>query len=124
MIIHMFCALCLAQVNTATIYGTVSDPSDAAVPAANVIATNEHTGGTRTTTTNDDGEFAFTFLPVGKYSIVIAASGFKEEHQTGLELSAGEGTAVKIRAFSRAGDGTGHCQRGGFVDQHGERRAE
>jgi carboxypeptidase family protein/TonB-dependent receptor-like protein len=88
-------ALCLAQVNTATIYGTVIDPSGASVPAATVTATNEQTGGTRTTTTDQDGEFTFTFLPVGRYSIVIAASGFKEEHQTGLELSAGRELRVR-----------------------------
>ena len=36
----------LAQVNTATIYGTVTDPSGAAVPQATVNASNHQTGGT------------------------------------------------------------------------------
>jgi hypothetical protein len=43
--------LCLAQVNTATIYGTVTYAYGAAVPAATVTATNEQTGANRTTRT-------------------------------------------------------------------------
>ncbi len=83
-------ALCWAQVTTATIYGTVADPSGAAVAQATVTATNEQTGGTWKTTTNAGGEFTFTFLPVGRYSIVIRASGFKENRSTGLELAGGQ----------------------------------
>src|SRR5262245_13893707 len=87
--------LCLAQVNTATIYGTVMEPSGASVRGANVTANNEQTGATYSTTTGDGGEFTFTFLPVGRYSVVIRASGFKEERQTGLELMAGKEMRLK-----------------------------
>ena len=82
--------LCLAQVTTATIYGTVTDPSGSAVAAGAVTATNELTGATWQTTTSAGGEFTFTFLPVGKYTVVIRAAGFREERRTGLELGAGK----------------------------------
>lgn len=38
-------ALASSQVNTATIYGTVTDPSGAAVAQATVIVSNQQTGG-------------------------------------------------------------------------------
>jgi Carboxypeptidase regulatory-like domain/TonB dependent receptor len=86
---------CLAQVNTATIYGTVTEPSGASVRGANVTVSNEQTGATYNTTTSEGGEFTFTFLPVGRYSVVIRASGFKEERRTGLELMAGKEMRLK-----------------------------
>ncbi len=79
----------LAQVNTATIYGTVTDPSGGAVPQAAVTVTHEQTAASWKTSTNAGGEFTFTFLPVGRYTLVIRAAGFKEERQTNLELTAG-----------------------------------
>lgn len=79
-----------AQVTTATIYGTVTDPSGGAVAGAEVAATNEQTGAKWQLTTSAAGEFTYTFLPVGRYTIVIRASGFREERRTGLELGAGK----------------------------------
>lgn len=84
-----------AQVTTATIYGSVTDPSGAAVAQAAVTATNELTSGTWETVSNASGEFTLTFLPVGRYSIVIRTAGFKEDRRTGLDLSAGQ--EVRLR---------------------------
>ena len=83
-------ALILAQVNTATIYGTVTDPSGAGVGGASVTATNEQTGGAWTTAADAGGEFTLTFLPPGRYTVLIRAAGFKERRATGLELEAGK----------------------------------
>src|SRR5437867_2902065 len=79
-----------AQVTTATIYGTVTDPSGAAIPSAPVVAVNELTGATTSTQSNSSGEFTFTFLPVGKYSLTLEAKGFRGQRRTGLELAAGQ----------------------------------
>jgi hypothetical protein len=78
------------QVTTATIYGNVLDPSGAAVAQASVSATNELTGVTLTAASDERGEFTLTFVQVGRYTISIKAPGFKEQKQTGLELSAGQ----------------------------------
>ena len=78
------------QVTTATIYGNVLDPSGAAVAQAAVLATNELTGVNFTATADERGEFTLTFLPVGRYTLSIKAPGFKEQKQTGLELTAGQ----------------------------------
>ncbi len=76
-----------AQITTATIVGTISDPGGAAVPNASVTARNVDTGLTRTVTTGDDGSFRIEFLPVGNYSIeVTATSGFKKAFREGIVL--------------------------------------
>jgi len=56
-----------AQITTATIIGTVSDPNGAPVPAATVTAKNVDTGLTRTVTSGEDGSFRLDFLPVGNF---------------------------------------------------------
>ena len=81
-------AIALSQVNTATVYGTVTDPSGAAVVQATVTATNQQTGGSWHATSNANGEYTLTFLPAGKYTLVTRAKGFKEARNTDVELGA------------------------------------
>jgi len=85
-----FAVSAYGQVTSATIYGNVLDPSGAAVVQAAVSATNELTGVDFTAASDERGEFTLTFLPVGRYTISIKAPGFKEQKQTGLELTAGQ----------------------------------
>ncbi|MEP6592092.1 MAG: TonB-dependent receptor [Acidobacteriota bacterium] len=86
-----FCpAILPAQVTTATVYGNVGDPSGAQIPDAAVIIVNEETGSVQTATTSTSGEFTFNFLSVGRYSLTITASGFKEQTESGIELTAGQ----------------------------------
>lgn len=79
-------SVCLGQITTSTIVGTVTDKSDAAVPGAQVTATNTATNSVRTTSTNAQGEYRIEFLPVGNYSVSISASGFKKEVRSGVVL--------------------------------------
>ena len=79
-----------AQVTTATLYGTVQDSSGAPISGASVKAVNEASGSVFTATTDGTGEFTLTFLPVGRYDLIIAASGFKEQTQEKVELTAGQ----------------------------------
>lgn len=77
----------VAQITTATIVGTVSDPGGAAVPNASVTARNADTGLTRTVTSGDDGGYRIEFLPVGNYAVeVTASSGFKKAFREGVVL--------------------------------------
>jgi hypothetical protein len=71
---------------TGTIYGRVSDPNNSAVAGANVTASHIGTDTKRTAVTNDEGEFSFALLPVGKYDISVEAKGFKSVIQRGVEL--------------------------------------
>src|SRR5207249_11120866 len=65
-----------AQYTTASLGGTVSDPSGGAVPDARLTVVNEKTGLTKVTTTQSDGSFVFPSLPVGSYRITVEKEGF------------------------------------------------
>jgi len=54
-----------AQQATAQVNGTVKDPSGAVVSGAKVTLKNSDTGAGHTTTTNEDGIYVFTLVPIG-----------------------------------------------------------
>src|SRR6266581_6682992 len=60
---------------TASITGTVTDPSGAAVSGATVTATSVERGLNYTAVTNDSGLYRIAPLPVGTYSLKIEKSG-------------------------------------------------
>jgi len=57
-----------AQIRSATITGTVTDPQQGVVPGATVVVTNEGTNATVQLVTNESGLFAAPLLPAGTYS--------------------------------------------------------
>ena len=66
-----------AQEVTASIVGTVVDPSDAPISGATVTATDTERGVVRTATSNESGAYNLTRLPVGTYSLKVSAPGFQ-----------------------------------------------
>jgi hypothetical protein len=70
-------AIADAQVTTADIVGTVSDPSGAAVVNATVTLTSLATGETQKVAATSSGSFEFTLLQVGTYKVSVQAAGFK-----------------------------------------------
>jgi hypothetical protein len=66
------------QAITAKVVGSVADPTGAAVPQATVSVTNVDTNLTRTTTTNEVGNYEFSFLPVGSYTMSVEKEGFQK----------------------------------------------
>jgi len=79
-----------AQVTTGTLYGIVADASGAVIPGATATLLNEGTGIGNSVTTDERGEFAFTFVPVGSYTLRIVASGFKTLENKGLQVVAAQ----------------------------------
>jgi hypothetical protein len=65
-----------AQDVTASIAGTVTDPSGAAVLGASVTAKSVERGVTYTAVTNDLGLYRLAQLPVGSYELKVEKSGF------------------------------------------------
>jgi hypothetical protein len=65
-----------AQEVTASITGTVTDPSGAAVPGATVRATSQERGIAYTAQTNDSGLYRISSLPVGTYDLRVEKTGF------------------------------------------------
>src|SRR5271165_4362663 len=73
--------LCLAQ-GTGTIYGTVTDPSGAAIAGAKVEAVLTDRGTTRDGSTGATGEYVFSAMPIGAYEIRVSATGFQQSRRT------------------------------------------
>lgn len=90
------CGLILAGV-TASISGTVKDPSGASIVGATVTATNVETGIKTTQTTNGQGFYSFQSLPLGKYTIDVQHAGFKGYTQTGLVLDVNSALVVDVK---------------------------
>ncbi len=90
------CSQLLAGV-TASISGTVTDPSGAIVAGATVTATNVETGVATTQPTNASGYYSFQSLPLGTYTIDVAQTGFKEYAQTGLVLDVNSALVVDVK---------------------------
>jgi len=76
-----------------TILGTVTDKSDAAVAAADVVITNKATGTSRSAATNDSGGYRFDLLPAGAYSVKVTKAGFTSVVLT-VELLVGQTTTA------------------------------
>ncbi len=80
----------VAQVTTATVAGTVTDPSGAAIPGATVTITQEGTQAVTTKATNEAGDFQFDFVRTGTYTLAIEGEGFKRHQVNGLQLTSGQ----------------------------------
>jgi hypothetical protein len=66
-----------AQVDTGSILGTVTDPSGAIIHDANVTLTNEGTNSKLTTTAGTDGDYKFTPVRIGSYTVSASYPGFQ-----------------------------------------------
>src|SRR5215831_11253370 len=90
-----FILLCLAGIvlgqesGSATLNGTVSDPSGGLVAGAKITATQTTTGLARSTETTSAGLFTFPALPVGVYDIVVEAKGFKQAKLAAVTIGVG-----------------------------------
>ncbi|HZP05152.1 MAG TPA: TonB-dependent receptor [Terracidiphilus sp.] len=62
--------------NAGSIHGTVTDPSGAVIPNANVTLINQLSGFSRAATTDATGQFSLTNIPFNPYRISVSASGF------------------------------------------------
>ena len=87
---------------TASIVGTVTDPSGAAVPGAQITITNTGTGFVRNTTSNAAGAYSARELPLGRYDVQVEAAGFKTFKQTGITLNVG--ATVRTDAALQVGE--------------------
>src|SRR6266511_3455695 len=65
-----------AQTVTGTLQGIVSDMNGAVIPNAEIIVHNVETGQQRTLTTNSDGFYVASFLPLGRYNVTVSQTGF------------------------------------------------
>ena len=74
---------------SASLQGTVVDKSQAVLGKANVTITNKETGASRTTQTNDLGEYRFDLLRAGIYTVKANAQGFSAAEAKDVEVLIG-----------------------------------
>ena len=94
----------ISQTNYGAVRGLVSDAQSSVLPNASVTVTNEQTGVVRKSVTNTGGEYLFTALDPGTYTVTITASGFRKTQQTAVRVSIGSTSTVD--ATMKTGDVT------------------
>src|SRR5437588_2759381 len=72
--------------STATLQGTVTDQKGAVVPNATITVRNQATSIDRTAQTDSSGNYQVAALPVGTYSVVVQAQGFKSAAVSDLNV--------------------------------------
>src|SRR5689334_23817014 len=83
-----------AQVNTATLSGTVRDESGAVLPGVSVTVQNQDTGISRTVTTNETGRYAAPALGLSNYQVSVLLPGFQSQIRSGIALTVGREAVV------------------------------
>lgn len=91
----LFCSSAMAQFRSA-IEGTVTDPSGAVVPDAQVTLTNLDTGLSQSAQTNSEGLFRFPSLGPGRYKVSATKLGFATTTQENIALLAEEIRTVPL----------------------------
>jgi hypothetical protein len=96
--------ICLAQ-STATLSGTVSDPSGAVLPGAQVTVHSVGTGLDRQVTTDGAGIYAVPSLQPGEYQVQITAQGFSQYTVQKVHLDVDQKATINAQlAVTSAGE--------------------
>jgi hypothetical protein len=95
----------LAQLTTGGIVGTVSDPSGSRLPSVTVTATQIETSTVSTSVTDSSGNYVFTNLKIGKYSLTFQKEGFQRIIQSNVDLGIAQvirfDTTLKVGSVSQ-----------------------
>src|SRR5580700_7518081 len=80
----------------ATLSGTITDPSGAAVVGAQVHITNTETAITTSAQSNEAGQYHLLFVNPGTYRLSAEMSGFRTVVREGILLTLGEAATLDI----------------------------
>lgn len=89
------CRSLLSQTGGAPVQGTVTDPSGAVVPNAEVVLTEAATSATQKTTTNSAGLYVFPASSIGDYTLTVSAAGM-DKWEGHIVLEAGLAATVNV----------------------------
>ncbi len=84
------------QAITAKVVGSVTDPSGAAVPGAGVTVRNTGTNLTRNASTNENGAYEFSFLPIGRYALTVESAGFQRAEVSEFNLAVDQVARIDV----------------------------
>jgi len=90
-------ALAQSEAAFATLSGTVTDPSGAAIANAKVTLVNQETGLSRNTATSVAGLYSFSSTPAGVYDLTVESAGFKLSRAAGVVLHVGAVATSDVR---------------------------
>lgn len=90
------CGRLNAQLDTATLSGTVSDSSGALIPGARVVLQGTAEQTARPTVTSPNGSYVIPSILPGTYQLVVAADGFESQTLTKINLVAGQGSTLNV----------------------------
>jgi hypothetical protein len=85
-----------AQVDRATLEGTVTDPSGAAVAGAAVKISAVETGLTQERTTNGNGYYRFPGIAIGDYTVFVSYKGFKTKAIEDVRVQVGQTRTLDV----------------------------
>jgi hypothetical protein len=88
--------LCFAQSDRGAITGTVTDPTNAVVPGAAIVARNVAAGEEFKTVTTATGNYTLAELPAGTYELTVAAAGFTKYVQVGIGVEVVQTARINV----------------------------
>jgi hypothetical protein len=91
-----FVAPASAQADS-SLWGSVSDETDAGVSGATIVIRNLETGTERTLTTDVSGHYNASALPVGHYEIAASKAGFQTDRRSSVNLVVGQREEINFK---------------------------
>jgi hypothetical protein len=85
-----------SQAVNGTLIGTITDTTAASVPNARVVITEVNTGVSRSSNTNDSGNYSFPDLPPGTYSVTVEQTGFKRSTRANVEVQVNSSPRIDL----------------------------
>jgi carboxypeptidase family protein/TonB-dependent receptor-like protein len=102
----LFGVTVLAQQYTGSVTGTVTDPSGAVVPNAQLRLVDEQKGFSFTAVSDSTGGYVIRAVPPGTYKLSVEAQGFRTETQSGIKVDVSQNVtanfALQIGAVSQS----------------------
>ena len=99
------------QFETAEVLGSINDPSGKGVPNASVTLTNQGTGIEAKATTGANGEYDFSNVKIGRYTVSAEAPGFSKVQAQDIDVAVGArqrvNLALQVGAVSQSVNVTG-----------------
>ena len=97
LVMSIACLSAFGQASTSTIRGTVTDPQGNVVAGAAVTLSNPATGFSRTSKSNESGQFSFESIQPGTYHLELEAKGFKKAAVSDVRALVSKPTDVSVQ---------------------------
>lgn len=96
-LLGIFSVHALGQTTTGTISGTITDQTGGVIPNAKITVTSTQTGISQTVQSNGSGNYIFSALSVGDYTLAAEAPGFGVTNEKGLHLDASQDLTADVQ---------------------------